>query len=602
MKKIISLIITLMLMLSFGAVSASAAPKLNSTNFTLTKGYQTTLKVSGNSGSVQWGSSDTSVATVSSGKVIGKSVGTAVISAVVDGMTLRSTVNVVATKITSDKTAVTVEKGKYVTVTLTVNGDKSGMTLSSANSKVAKGSWAGAKWDGNKITLRITGVAPGTSSVTVYRKNYRSSYYKTITVTVPGAVTPTIPTTPSSTITTSVKTLSVTAGGSSQFQVYTTTPNNIAFYSSDTTIATATAGTSNGNYRVYNVTGVKAGTATIRVYDRTNQSIYSDVAVTVTGSTYYIVSTTRPTATGTDEVVTFQKNGANYYMLVPYSYDEADVNSAIAKYFNTYDYYTVYSTSPTIKTYGDTIRNFTKANTDPYNPYNPANPYNPYNPGYAAYSPRYILIPRDFDEVKLNTAEAKYTGEYDYYTVYNSRPVNTARSDVVQTWKIIDNTGVTITRYVILPSGYDTNRFEQLKAADIEENQSFSLYVATDIFPTNPGAGNQVFSWRNPKSGKYRYMVVPTKDCDFLARNDAVYKDTGVYCYFNAYSSSPTVASGETREYVVSMYIQSGSASKMAYILVDKTDPDYEQKLQDIQSGYYYFIEQGDFATGVIQY
>jgi hypothetical protein len=594
MKKIISVIITLMLMLSFAAVSVNAAPKLNYTSVNLTLGYQITLKVTGNSGSVQWGSSDTAVATVSGGKVVGKSIGTAVISAVADGITLRSTVKVVATNITADKNTVTVEKGQSATVTFTVNGDKSGLTVSSGNTAIAKGSWAGAKWDGNKITLRVTGIQPGTSTITVYRKNYKSSYYKTITVTVPGSQLP--PAEPAATLTVSSNKVSVAAGASSTVQIYST--GTLSAYSTDTTVATVAAGVTSGSIKSYNITGVKAGTATVRIYDRANQSVYSDIAVTVTGSTYYIVGLTRPSATGTDQVVTFAKNSLTYYMLVPANYDEADVNTAIAKYFKTYDYYTIYADNPTSKAYGDTIRNFTKVNAGAQNPYNPYYPQ--YNNPTSAYAPRYVLIPYDFDNVKIDTAIAKYLGTYDYYVIYNSRPTSLIRGDTVQSWRIVDELGITITRYMLLPENYDKDRFERIKNDDVEENQDFSLYSVSDVFPTNPGNGNQVFSWRTT-SGKTHYMVIPTENCDFLKRNDAVYKDTGVFCYFNAYSTKPTV-SDANREYVVSMYIQSGNASKLAYILVDKTDADYEEKLQDIQSGTYYFTPQGTFAGTTVQY
>ncbi|MDR0987502.1 MAG: Ig-like domain-containing protein [Ruminococcus sp.] len=596
MKKIISVIITLMLMLSFAAVSVSAAPKLSQTSYTLTKGYQILLKVTGNSGAVQWGSSDTSIATVNAGTVVGKAVGTATISAVVDGVTLRCNVKVVATKISADKTAVTVEKGKYATVTLTVTGDKSGLTLSSGNSAVAKGSWSGAKWDGNKITLRITGVAAGSSTVTVYRKNYKSDYYQTITVTVPGAAPaePAKPAVTEPTLKVSQTKVNVNAGAAAAVIATATGTSTLSAYSTDTDIATIAAGTVSGNNRTYNITGVKAGTTTVRIYDRVNQANFADITVTVTGTAYYVIGTTRPATTGTDQVVTFQKDRLTYYMLVPMGYDEADVNTAIAKNFKTYEYYTVYSEAPTFKAYTDSVRNFTKTNTNIYNP------YNPYATTASMYSPRYVLVPRNFDQVKLDTAVSKYLGTFEYYTIYNVRPTETVRTDTVQSWRIVDETGTQIARYVLLPVNYSQDRLNDLKASDVENNQDFTLYAVTETFPTNPGVGNQVFSWRTT-DGKTHYMVVPIQNCDFLKRNDAVYKDTAVYCYFNAYTTAPKV-SDEAREYVVSMYIQSGNASKLAYILVDKTDAEYEQKLQNIQSGTYYFTPQGTFANTSSEY
>jgi hypothetical protein len=88
------------------------------------------------------------------------------------------------TIMTTDMSSVVINEGDTITITLTVTGDKTGMTLSSADSNIANASWNGGKWDGNKITFQITGVSPGTSSVTVYRKNYRTEYFVTIDVTV----------------------------------------------------------------------------------------------------------------------------------------------------------------------------------------------------------------------------------------------------------------------------------------------------------------------------------------------------------------------------------------------------------------------------------
>jgi hypothetical protein len=608
MKKLVSLILAAMLVLSFGVISVSAAPKLNATSYTLTKGYQVTLKVSGNSGAVRWGSSDTSVATVSGGKVVGKKVGKATISAVVDGYTLQTNLSVVDTKITADKSSVTVNKGSYTTVTLTVTGDKTGMTLSSANSLIAKGSWSGAKWDGNKITFRVTGVAPGTTSVTVYRKNYRSSYYKTFSVTVPGASTP-APQAPAATdnaISASTKNVSLNAGGTTPVTIYYPLPANLIAYSDNSRIATASASaySASRTSRPFTITGLSEGTTTITFYDRALQTKYVEVDVTVKASSYFTISTTRPTASSTDQVVTFQKNRTNYYMLVPYSYDEAVVNNAIAKYFKAYDYYTVYSDYPTVKASGDTVQSF-YANTDnnTTSGYPTGYPFYPTYPTTPSYQPtsnvRYILVPRNYDTVQYDTAVAKYNNEYDYYTIYNARPTVTASGDTISTWSVVDSTGVTITRYVLLPRNYDTDRLDELKAEDLDENQSFSYYKVLDKFPTEPGSGNQIFQFY--KDGKARYMIVPRTNCDFVARNDAVYKDTGVYCYFNAYSTEPKVENS-SKETVYLLTVQSGTRTKRVYILVDKTDRDFEDKISQAQNGEYFFVEQGDFANTTYNY
>jgi hypothetical protein len=58
------------------------------------------------------------------------------------------------------------------------------MTPATINSSIAKAKWNGAKWDGDKITFRIKAINPGTTTITVYRKNFRFEYFKTIDVTV----------------------------------------------------------------------------------------------------------------------------------------------------------------------------------------------------------------------------------------------------------------------------------------------------------------------------------------------------------------------------------------------------------------------------------
>ncbi|MDR0944035.1 MAG: Ig-like domain-containing protein [Ruminococcus sp.] len=609
MKRLLSILLATVLILSFGVVSVSAAPRINATSYTLTKGYQTTLKVTGNSGSVRWSSSDTSVATVSSGKVVGKKVGTAVITAAVDGYSLKTTVNVVDTKITTNLSNVTVKKGESTTVTVTVTGTKTGLTLSNGNSTIAKGSWGNAKWNGNKISFTIKGVKAGTTTITVYRKNYRNSYYKTINVTVPG--TTTTPTTPAAgTMTVSSKTLKVDAGTSGQLAVYYYSQGNIAAHNSNSSVATISAGTelSGMTGKAYNITGVSQGTTTITFYDLYDRTVQTAVTVTVTAPSYYVITTARPQVSGTDQVVTFQKNNTNYYMPVPYSYDEAVVNNAIAAYFRSYDYYTVYTTYPTTKASGDTIKTFygTAASLSTSSSGNTGYPTG--YPGYPSYtypgvtsSARYMLLPKDADEVKANTAVSKYTGKYDYYTIYNSRPIYTAYSDTVSTWEIVDRSGVTITRYVLLPYGYDRDRLATLKEADLEANESFTYYKVLDAYPVNAGAGNDIFSWTNPTTAKARYMVVPRINCDFVARNDAVYGDTGKYYYFNAYSTSPTVADS-TKEEVRCIWVQTGGFSKQIYVLMDKTDPDYEKKLNQAQSGSYYWVVQGNYAGSTAVY
>ena len=79
---------------------AAATVKISKSSFTLTKGYCTTLSVTGTTSTPTWSTGNKSVATVSSkGKVVGRGVGSTYIYAKVNGKTLKSKVTVVAGKI-----------------------------------------------------------------------------------------------------------------------------------------------------------------------------------------------------------------------------------------------------------------------------------------------------------------------------------------------------------------------------------------------------------------------------------------------------------------------------------------------------------------------
>lgn len=164
----------------------TAAPKLNKTSETITKGYQTTFWVSNASGTVTWSTGDKSIATVSSkGKVIGKNPGTTYIYAKTGSTTLKCKVTVVASKITANKSSVTLDKvGATATVTFTVKGSHSGITVGSTDSSVATASFSTTKWDGDKVTVKITATGAGNARIKVYNENYQSTCYKYVDVSV----------------------------------------------------------------------------------------------------------------------------------------------------------------------------------------------------------------------------------------------------------------------------------------------------------------------------------------------------------------------------------------------------------------------------------
>lgn len=164
---------------------SAVVPKLNKTSVTITKGYQTTLSVS-NASSVIWSTGDKSIVTVSSkGKVIGKNPGTTYIYAKIGSTTLKCKVTVVASKITANKSSVNLDNiGATATVTFTVKGSHSGITVDSTDSNVATAVFSPTRWDGNKITVKITANGAGNARIKVYNENYQSTCYKYVDVSV----------------------------------------------------------------------------------------------------------------------------------------------------------------------------------------------------------------------------------------------------------------------------------------------------------------------------------------------------------------------------------------------------------------------------------
>lgn len=139
-------------------------PKLSATSATLSLGKTKQLSVKGNTGTVKWSSSKSSVASVSSsGKVSAKKPGTATITATVDGLKLTCKVTVKAPTLNVSKKSI-VEKQTY---TLKVNGSTGKKVWKSSNTSVATVSSSG------KITAKKTGKA--TISVKVNGKTLKCS-------------------------------------------------------------------------------------------------------------------------------------------------------------------------------------------------------------------------------------------------------------------------------------------------------------------------------------------------------------------------------------------------------------------------------------------
>jgi hypothetical protein len=588
-----STLLALLMIVTLAAVPSSAATiALSKTSVSLTKGYSTTLSVTGTSNTVTWSTGNKAVATVTSkGKVVGKGVGSTYIYAKVSGKTLKCKVTVVAGKIAVGKSEVNLDVGKTTTVKIKAIGTHT-ISVSSSDKSVVTASWNGAKFDGNYITLTLKAVGAGSAKVKVYAKNYPTTIYKTINVTVDGAeISDDDTSSTSGQILTSVSSVTVDEGASSSFNVYVDSSKSayLKVSSVSTAVATASLTSSNNGTATVTVTGVKAGTTTVKVYLSNNSATSVNIPVTVkTSSTYYNIVSTYPTKlTSTDQVVEIRiSNNSVKYMLVPENYDEAYTNTLIAKSLGTYSYYAIYDSQPVKKTTKDQIIQKTVTNT------------------LGVSAVRYELVPDGYDTAKAATAFAKYAGLYEYYVVYSEKPTKLVYSDEILWWDIDlynSSTGKveSTTRYMLVPFNYDSIKSDLAKAEDEAVNQTSKTYsVLTTIPSSYDSSVYELIRWYNSTAGAYRYMLVPRTNCDFVKRNDLVQQDTGVYCYYVAYSVMPNVIESDTLAvYPCRVVTPDGTSSYTAYVLYNPTDISYTDKINKALS------TSGDYVgTAVVVY
>lgn len=580
-RSFLSTLLALMMIVTVAVVPASAASvKLSKSSISLTKGYSTTLSVSGTTSKVTWTTGNKNVATVSSkGKVVGKKVGSTYIYAKVNSSTLKCKVNVVAGKIAVGQSSVELEPGDTTKIRIKALGTHS-LSVSTTDKSVVKASWSGAKFSGNYINLTLKAVGSGSARVKVYAKNYPKSVYKYIDVDVIGEDDDDIiddgtggndNTTVSGNIQSSVSSVSVAEGSSQSFTVYASSAsvlsglkvNSSSFFGFGVKTTTDTS----RNALVITVYGYSAETGTIKVYSTADSKLSVTIPVTVTADTqYYKLLTVKPTTKilQTDTVIAFQNGTTAYYMLVPYGYDPAYANSVAAKALNSYSYNLVYDTTPQKKLANDQVI-----------------PKNVVFNGTT--QARYVLAPYGYDTAFVDTVFAKYSGKYDYYTVYTEKPATTSFSDEILSWTVSKSNATTgkvetTARYMLVPFGYDETKANDIKTKDMNSNTSALTYTVYSTLPSVDSVNFRVIQWIRGNN-ENRYMVIPTNGCDYVKRNDVVRKDVGYFSYYVVYSEKPTITNSETEAiYPLTLQDTDGTLDDV-YILYNPKDTDYQSKI-----------------------
>lgn len=278
-------------------------PKLNLTKLNVYVGFKEKLTVSGGTGKITWKTSNGKIATVdASGNVKGIKAGTVTISAIRNGITMKCTVTVKNPEL-KDK-SLTIRM--YSTQKLVLNGvkDTKKIKWSSSNAKVVKVSSTGI----------ITPVKPGTATVTA---TYNKKKY-TCKVVVK-----------SSSIKLNKTTLNFTAKGNQEVNVVYSKKGTLTYEVSNPNIVNVSWGIINGSSVPLNITPLKEGKTTIKIYPSNDKSDYKVIQVTVTKAsislkpsfTTYMSDRTDYTSVGVIAIIN-QGNKTMRIQKIGYSIDE----------------------------------------------------------------------------------------------------------------------------------------------------------------------------------------------------------------------------------------------------------------------------------------
>ena len=544
LRAVFSVILSvLMALMLFCVPNSASAATINKSSVTITKGYSTTLKVSGAS-SVTWSSSNSKVAKVSkTGKVTAKKAGTATITAKTGSQTLQCKVTVVACSL-SAVSAVNVDKGSSKTVTITVKGDTS-LSYKVADKKVATAKWATSTITNKKAKLKITGVGEGTTTVKVYNRKY-PSIAKTITVSVESLEEDNAPS-----LDTSVSNLSVKTNETATFTVTSEDGDALNWVYSDSTVASHTVGTFASNKATVTVKGLKVGTTTLTITNKNDSTVSKKVNITVTegtGSGYYAVYDNQNIENkliATDSFIQFydRNRGINRYVLVPANnVDSAQVNTAIAKATNSYETYMVYSDNPTKTTSTDTVRSFQANITE-----------TTVNNGAVSTATksvtRYVLLPQNYDEPQYNWVAACYIGTYDYGVIYTNNPLTSTNptfkkrsaDDKIYQYSTNKN-GMRYTRYIVYnefitndPANYYSKVIS--KDGDAVTGAYYTVFNSVDAAnAAKTGKNDQVKAFTANNVTFYILLPANYEEARF---NSAVAPYYGQYEYNKIYANNP---------------------------------------------------------------
>ncbi|MBQ5333131.1 MAG: hypothetical protein J6K92_07730, partial [Oscillospiraceae bacterium] len=361
---------------------------------------------------------------------------------------------------------------------------------------------------------KLTAKGPGTTTVKISMTKY-PEIYTTITVTVKGGNALLL--TSQTSVTTKVDTLASVV-------IYSDKDSMLDYTLSDPSVAKVTEGTWKSGYCTLGITGLKAGTTYLTITRKDNPQVKKQILISVTDTGYYAISTYQPQKQASNDYILSwvdNKTLITKYMLVPYGYDPAKVNSAVAAESKTYEYYTVYESQPSKIASNDKISSFSAT------------------VGGKTVT-RYVIVPVSPDMPSYNTAVADYTGTIEYWKVYNKSPENKKilSTDVVKSWTATVNYKA-VTRYILLPFGYSEDKLNQIISADSGINYG-GYYSVSEARPTLKAANDKVIDFSVTSNGTTKtYYVLAPANYDEAKVNDAISAFKGYSEYWVIYTTQP---------------------------------------------------------------
>ena len=405
-RSFFSLFMALLMVLSLAVIPSSAAKvSLNKSSVSIVKGYSVTLSVNGTNKKVTWSSDDSSVADVSKkGKVTGKGLGTATISASFGKSVLKCKVTDKAGSVSTNGNKLSVEVGKTEPVLVKAVGIHD-LVVKSSDESIAKATLSGS-FTGNITSVNVKGVSDGTTKIKIYAKGYEKSIYKYLEVKV-GKGKPT-ETVSSSGITVSADSVEVnenltaklTVKASSEILKKVTIVSTAKYNFDIDTKYDLEKGTAN-----ITISGYAEGDGNLRIFDSNDESVDIFIPVTVTNNAYDVVVWNREPKkrVSTDVIYVANSGYTKYYVLEPQDGDSAHAESLLAKHTEKYEYWTVYENRPKKELSTDVIL----SKREKLN---------------GKKVTRYLLVEQGYDEAYSNSVFGQYFGVYDYYKVYATKP------------------------------------------------------------------------------------------------------------------------------------------------------------------------------------